>query len=339
MISRAWGRWVPALLLAASLVWAYRVAHPPAQRPSVGRQAVTVWEVPLDQVKRLSYRAQEQEVTLSPEGEAAGAGPYLWIETRGGMARPPPAQRGKSPPPVPLPPAAFKGSQAAVELLRSFATLKASRDLGPLAGLEGAVFGLPAPDNRIELDLRSGEAPLRLELGRTSYGGAQRYVHASRDGRLYLVQEGLLRRLSQAPGALMDRELLDWPKEDQERPARLEVRKGGLHKTFFRLAEGGGWSETPEGGAVDADVAGLLATAQRLKVLRYDPEGTELPAPLLELRLSGGPDDREEASLRIHPGDETNLRAVSSYTRRAVLLPRRGTESLFQQAEKLLGGT
>jgi hypothetical protein len=260
-----------------------------------------------------------------------------------GRRLPPPRAKGKpepAPPEAPEPEhSAFRGNATALQTLELFAALSATRDLGRLDALEADQFGLPAKDAFLELE-RTGAPPLRLELGRATFGEAGRYAHNLTDGRVYLLRAPDLRRLSSARGSLMDRELLGIKPEDV---VRIELQAGRAGRTLHRLAEPNQWGAAPDSGAAVADGAVLMTALQSLKALRYGAAdgGSEVPAgaPALEVRLFRTGGAEPAAWLRLFEGEGQTLTVVSSYTQRPVQVARPAAAPVLEKARALLRGT
>jgi Domain of unknown function (DUF4340) len=348
-----------AAVLAAAL-WAYLVTHPAGGHVPAGAEGVPVWEVPLRDVSALSYEDGPVHTALRPQWRQGAEEPYVWVESeltspvrppprpaQGKAKAPPAAPTAPTVPPVPpVPPAppaggpnierhAFKGNAAAVQMLRSYAELKAQRDLGLLAKLDGKTYGLPAPEAYLEV-AREGRPALRLELGRPTYGGSARYAHNPADGHVYLLRAAELRRFVAARGSLLDRDLLGFKLGEA---ARVELSAAAAHRTLHRLGNNQ-WAAAAEATEPDAEAAALLTMLERLNVIRYTAEETP-PAgvPALGARVFRGDSAEPDAWLRLYPPEGAAARAVSSYTERPVELPRQVVQQVLEKARALLQGT
>ena len=78
------GQWALGVVLALSLVWAYRIAHPPPDRPSPGAETITIWEMSPRNIVRLTYRDGKKEVVLEPDWKSGNkdSPPYIWVKSR-----------------------------------------------------------------------------------------------------------------------------------------------------------------------------------------------------------------------------------------------------------------
>lgn len=332
------GHAILAALVAAAGLWAYLATHPVGGASGDGGE-VRVWDVPLRQVERVAYRDGDTRVTLEPRWEDDGDSPYVWIEMEG-----PPSGRTAAPQDESRR-EAFKGSAAAVDLLRDLAALPAQRVLGRLQTLDGETFGLPAEDAFLELTRREGPA-LRLQLGRTTYGRSGRYALLGEAGRVYLLGTGNLRRIAAARGSLMDRDLLAFPLEEA---VRVELIADGLTRTLHRLeveGDAGQWGDRPDAadGLPAADT--VMTVLGKLKALRYAGAETEadLPSmPALEVRLYSAGEEAAAGAptawIRLYAADGQMAPAVSSHTRHPVLLGAPLVQQVLEQARTLLRNT
>jgi Domain of unknown function (DUF4340) len=332
-----------AAVLAAAL-WAYFVAHPLGGGAPSGRSSVRVWDVPERQAASVTYRDGPVQVTLQSRWEAGADKPYVWVLSQlTKVAHPTPAKPGqKAPPAGPAEQAevsteAFKGNAAAEQALKGFASLTAERDLGKLASLDAKSLGFPAKDASLQLT-PAGKPPLKLELGRLTFGDAGRYAHNPADDRVYLLPAQQLRRLVTARVTFVDRELLAFLPEQAE---RMELRAGGLQRTFHRLAKAGQWGATADAARPDPSAAVLATALPQLKVLRYRPESEPAPAspPALEVHLFRSGGGVEETWLRLYDGQGATATAVSSYTQRPVEVSGPIVKQLLEKARAALHGT
>ena len=336
------GHGILAALVLGAALWAYFVAHPLGGGAPSGPAAVKVWDVPLSAVTALTFRDGAVQARLEPKPAEGGGPPYVWVETES-LTRPlppvPPAPGQPAPPPPPVrETVSFRGNAAALQLLRATATLSAERELGALSALDARQFGLPGKDAYLELQ-RQGAEPLRLELGRATFGDAGRYAHNPANDRLYLLRALELRQLASGHASLMDRDLLGLKSEQAQ---RIELVVGGTPRTFHRLAAPGQWGASPEATEPSAELPPLLGLLESLRVTRYRGRAEAAPAaaPALEVRLFRGEGKEPAAWLRLFPLAGTALAmGVSSHTRAPVELARQPVQQVLEKARGLLRGT
>lgn len=337
------GHAILAVLVLGAAAWAYFVAHPLGGGAPAGRGTVTVWQVPASEVSAVTFRDGPSRVTLRPRPAKGVHAATVWVQTgpsgAPAAASPSPTASGKAPP-KPLPAEEFRGNAAARQALDSLTTLTAVRDLGRLAALDGKAFGFPGPGGFIELQ-RHGGTPLKLELGRETYGSTGRYAHDPTDGHVYLLPLLTLQRLAVATSVLMDRDLLSLQPEQAE---RVELRTVAGSRTLYHLSGAGRWGSSAQAAAADPDAGALVTDLQRLRVQRYRLQGEAPPAgpPALEVRLfasSGGEERTPTAWLRFYAIEHNTAPAVSSYTERPVDLPAAVVRDVLKKAHRLLHGT
>lgn len=352
------GHAILAALVLGAAVWAYLVVHPLGGGAPSGEGAVTVWQVPERQVSGVAYRDGATHVSLQPRWAPDATSPTIWVQVgpaptsaaakagakasdqaktaNKGAAN---AQAKEAARNAPVP-ETFRGNATAQEALKRLATLTAERDLGRLAALDAKQFGFPAKDASLELT-RRGEAPLKLQLGRATYGGTGRYAHNPADDHLYLLPLFPLSRLSMAASSLMDRSMLGLQPDEA---VRMELSMGDSSRTFHHLSGPGRWGSSAQAAAADPDVGALAADIQRLHVLRYLPQNEKLPAglPALQVRFftaKGKGEGKPQAWLRIYGSRGNSTTAVSSYTERPVELPTALVRPLLEKARSLLHST
>ena len=334
---------VLAILLAGSLLWAYLLAHPPGGTAPAGKSKVTLWEVPLADISSLEYREGNSRVTLSLDWSGGGEHPYLWLETSVPLPGPGPGKKPDSEKKggnQSIAKAAFKGNAQARASLDFFAAATVLRTIGDLKSLEATEFGLPAPEAYLELKRAGERPPLRLELGRSTFGNGNRYDHSSLDGRVYLMRQIELRKLARARTSMMDRDLFPF------RPTRateMLLAMGAGRKSFVRAKPGDPWredGEDAEDGAENERVPAFLISLERMKVLDYQPggEGRHLDERqvLLEVRLRPEGNGGEEAWLKIFQSEGAKMTSLSSHGKKPASLSRPLMLKLLDTARKLL---
>lgn len=340
---------VLGVLLAASLLWAYMLTHLAGGGP-VGDSSLTIWNVPPQQITRLDYRNGETRVVVRPDWSEGADTPYIWVETRRPRSRPGRGKRPAAPAEPATETAAFKGNEFALSSLRHFAAAPALRAIGLYDELDAGEFGFPAPEHYLEIARVGERPPLRLELGRNTFGKANQYAHFTGNGRVYLMRSAEFRRLAQARARMLDRELLAIKPTEA---ARIELRAGGLRKSFFRLAAEGQWGQSPEDERSIEAVTAFLAALSRLKVLSYTPPEENEPADefgsQLEVWLYPVADSEQGHWVKVLGPEmmgsdgigkkKTTVIARSSHSRARVNLSRPLVEQMLREARGLLQGT
>ncbi|MCP4807718.1 MAG: DUF4340 domain-containing protein [Proteobacteria bacterium] len=106
----------------------------------------------------------------------------------------------------------FKAGKAATDLAESLAPLEAARVLADVGEDRYEDFGLVEPDATLVV-VRKGKDPRTFKVGGEAYGTRDRYV-LSDDGKVYLVDQDLLRPLKYGTTRLPDRDLHDDESKD-----------------------------------------------------------------------------------------------------------------------------
>jgi len=330
------GQLVLGLLLALSLIWAYRIAHPPADRPSPGTDIITLWDMPSRDIARLTFRDGKAEVILEPDWKDGDASPYIWVTSR----LPTPGRRGKPAKDAPLVSAAFKGNLQAEKVIEFFASAKARRMIGRLQALKAADFGFPSKDRWVEITLGSGRPPRRLELGRNLFGNTGTYVHTPHDGGVYLMPVRHLRQFSRASTLLIDRRVLAL---SPDAAARAELTLGGRSVTVWRLAEKGQWARSPDAGGGQEAAVAVMKRLAALRVLDYPPAPPKGPSateqPAVEIRFFGKNQTVPLESVSLFNGKGKTSQARSFHTRKKVNVRNRQMLPLMQKIRELFRDT
>lgn len=335
------GQWALGLLLALSLLWAYRIAHPPPGRPSPGAETITIWEIPQRDIARLTYRDGKREVVLEPDWKTRHAGtngpPYVWVKSRLPKSG---RRRGKPGKPPPLVSAAFKGNPQAEKTIEFFAKAKARRKIGTLKALKAADFGFPSKDRWIEISLGPDRPARRLELGRNLFGNSGTYVHTPRDGAVYLMPSRRLRQFARASPGWMDRRVLSL---SPGAAARAEFSFGGRSLVVWRLAGKNQWALSPEAAEGEETPGIVMRRLRALRVLDYPPAPPKGPSavetPQLEIRFFGKEKTKPVESLALFIGKGNTFRARSFHTRKKVNLRQQQLPALMQKIRELFRRT
>ena len=338
---------VLAGLLAAALVWAFLLAHPPGGGPS--ESSVRVWRAEPREVERLVYRDGATEVALEPDWSTGGDAPLIWVRTARPRPAPKPAvsagrPQAKAQAESPaesqkMLESVFRGNAAAAELLRRFSTLEARRAIGNLEQLDGEAFGLPAPGRTLRLELRGGQEPLELEIGGATYGNLMRYGQQPHSGSVYLFHEAPFGRLNRARATLFDRALFSFPAQTA---ARIRISSAGAAKELWRLGGSGPpqWGAGPDAGEGSRAFALFVNALTKLKAVLYltqeGESGVGGMAPAMEIELFGKESGTPRSWLRIFPGEGGVTNARSSHTVRMVRVSNHLATRVLDQGAKLL---
>ncbi|MEE8433977.1 MAG: DUF4340 domain-containing protein [bacterium] len=330
------GQLALGLLLALSLIWAYRIAHPPAGKPSRGTETITIWELSLRDIARVTYRDGKKEVVLEPDWKDRNGTPYIWVKSR----LPKPSRRRRPAKAPPLVSAAFKGNAQAEKVIEFFARAKARRMIGRLKALKAADFGFPSKERWVEITLGSGQPARRLELGRNLFGNSGTYVHTPHDGGVYLMPARFFRQFSRASTAWIDRRVLSL---SPAAAVRAEVSFGGRSVTVWRLAGKGQWARSPDADGGQETAGAVMKRLGTLRVLDYPPEPPKglsaMETPQLEIRFFGKENAAPLESLSLFIGKGNTFQARSFHTRKKVNIRKQQVLPLMQKIRELFRET
>jgi hypothetical protein len=337
------GNWLLAGMLAAALVWAYWAAHPAKTSPTGADQPFPLWEVAPKDVTRITIHSAKRSLILEPESGGEGANPYIWIRSEvnppAALAKTEETAENTEPPDEEkeLGPQ-FKGNRSAEQSLSALATLLVQRRIGKLEELSNPLqYGLPTDLEYVEL-ARKGGAPLRLNLGGSTFGDSYRYVQFAQDGAVYLLKQATVQGLTRSPIRLMDRDLFPFPTASA---TRLDLRMGPGAVSFFRLtsaaADSPEWGASPEAEAGEPGVQVWMTDLAKLKALNY--AGRDDPAAgnaALEATLTA--EGHAPVTFKLLEQQDNNWIAVSTHTRHPVRLNGKLAEALLESARPLLEG-
>ena len=323
-------------LLALSLIWAYRIAHPPPGEPSPGGDTITIWDLPPRDIVRVTYRDGKKEVILEPDWKERDGAPYIWVKSR----LPKPRQRRRPVKEAPLASVEFKGNPQAEKVIEFFAKAKARRMIGRLKALKAADFGFPSKERWVEITLGAGRPALRLELGRNLFGNSGTYVHTPHDGGVYLMPARRFRQFSRASTAWIDRRVLSL---SPHAAARAEISFGGRSVTLWRLAGQGQWARSSDAAGGQKTAGEVMRRLGTLRVLDYPPAAPKgasaIEAPQLEIRFFGKGKDVPIETLSVFMGKGNAFQARSFHTRKKVNIRKQQVRLLMQKIRELFQET
>jgi hypothetical protein len=372
-MTRAHG--ILALLWAAALAWAFALTQPGWWPADAADRPIPLWTLDAKDLQRVEYRdgASRVMVTFDAARLLPDGAPAPWLEAEGPAAEPdaprpplPPRPGAPKPdlkkPPAPQPGAAggtpqtaakikFRGGPAASRVVQDLARLAALRDLGRLDEKRRGEFGLATPAGTLRLE-RAGGEPLILDLGNAPPGGGTRYAMLRASGRVYLVNQGVLRSFDRAR-RLMDREWMPFsPAEIKRIDAKLEGKTLTVWQLALPRTEPQRWARKADAPKGEPNALKWVQALQGMKVLDYAaPADTPAQAgALLEIAVTpaegkpaaGGaaaPASAEPVTLRVFKSAGKNsdkLRAESGYTGAPVELGASAVQSVIDQARELL---
>jgi len=345
-----------SVALVVALIGAY-VAWTDEDEEPESDEAVAIYTAGPEDLAKLVWESKEHSVTV--ERKTDEHGPYLWVtavdrkypkpktkdphealgdeeddeaeeaQEEGEEAAPEEPKEEESDaaaaaepdPNVPLEEktSSFLANKQGDELFDTFAPLEAMREL-PMKQEDRATFGLAEPSGTVTVERKAG--PVELSVGGETYGSKDKYVETN--GKVYLVDEGLLRPLEFAGTRLVERALFptaekDITKVEVQTPAGqtvtyVQANADDAAKAFWAKAE------TPE---TQDDAAGTwLDKVFRLKLKEYADESavTAPLEPVVSYTIHGKDEATRVEILKSTAGEETSWYARSDYNRQLVAL-------------------
>jgi hypothetical protein len=336
-------------LIGAYFAWTDEDVEPESD------EAVAVYTAGTDDLAKLVWESKEHSVTVERKTDARGS--YLWVtavdrkfpktkvddphegldedgaeDEEGDEAdeeesedEPKPegqADAAAEPDPnVPLEEksSSFLANKSGEELFETFAPLEALREL-PMKQEDRATFGLAEPYATVTVERKAG--PVTLMVGGETYGSKDKYVEAS--GKVYLVDEGLLRPLEFAGTRLVERALFPTAEKDIQ---KVEVQTpAGETVTFVQVnaddAAKAFWAKAETPDAADDAAGTWLDKVFRLKLKEYaDESAVATPLePVVAYTVHGKDESTRVEILNTNVGGETSWYARSEYNRQLVVL-------------------
>ena len=331
-----------ALLLAASLVWAYQVAHPPPDEPSSASREVTVWEVPKSSIVQIEWKHKSLRTTLVADWSKGGTAPEIRVSgleaAKGGKSG---NKEAKSPVSI-----SFKGNSSADKALEYFAQPKATRRIGTGETVNLAEYGLDAsasPASHLSsLEIQGKDGwQRRLELGAKTYGNRGRYIRVHPGGTVYLIPQLEIQRFELASRRLVERNV--WPLRLAE-ASRIAIERTNRNLTLWRLEDQPGnrpkWALKPDAKEGSSAAQALVTGLSRLRVAEYLEETSAAnQQPMTQsLGIKVFLEDSEQpgAWLSLLKPGKKDMNAVSSFNGSHFTIRRTLLKPLMDNLKKLL---
>jgi len=315
---------VYALLLTASLVWAYTTwTHEGELDPD---EAVIILDGKPDKLESIVYDSDKLDVVVTMKTDDLGR--YGWAEvTPKGAEEPAPTPADPHANPAPdTTPSAFKVGKAGDKLIEAMAPFVAKRRLDGVTDDQLGELGLDPPEATLTIS-REGREPKTYELGGNAFGGVNVYVRDPGDGKLYLLDAKLLAPLKAAKRTLLDRTLYPGAIKDIRSVA---VNDGSRTVAFAQKnpddADARFWARDGETSA-DASADAWLGKALTLSASEYVADDETPPdlVTVFSMKLDTA-EQRKPVTIQIQRGidDEgaESFFATSDHTRGLVRLHR-----------------
>ncbi len=324
---------------------------------------VMVYKADADAIGSVTWSDEDRVVRLTRPNDASGA--YVWIEqtdktkvvppteaeaaegaeaapAEGAEAEPEqaPAEEAEAAAPAPVVEekvTRFSGNEQAVETWAALAPLYAMRELTISPETDLAAFGLDAPTAKLTVELR--DRTVEIEIGGESYGTRNRYARA--EGRVYLLDDGLVRPLQFAKSRLVERRLHPFEEQDI---LGVEVSRGTETRGFVQKNPDDRtksyWADASVPERRDIEGATWLGKLFRLRVKGYVDESAapaEL-APVFAFAVKGREGRWTVEVLRAEVEGEVSYYAKSSFTRGLVDLTRSLADEAIADLDALFDG-
>ena len=302
-----------ALILAASLAWAYSITHTKGGASSGLLGSVPVWRIAPEAVERLTYHSGSLSVVLEPDWSTGTAAPYIKVKTTSTASSKPGMKAD--------PERVFNGNARAASLVKGYAELVGKRRIGVLSELISEEFGFPAPTEFIEIEGKWEGSPWRLNLGAENYGNTLRYGLSSRDNEVFLFSRSLIRPLARARAELFETALFPLGLDDAR---RIRLLGKGTERSLWRLplppSEPNRWAGNPEDPRGMQHFQKFVLSLQQLRAMDFvaEGEGIAAVAPLVEIQVF--PKEKSAAPhwVKLFPGAGPGRNVSSSFARGTV---------------------
>lgn len=257
---------IHGVLLLIVLAWAFQTWT--RERPTAAqRQRMLVWDRDTSSVTAIDYRSARRHVRVtrrSQDGEA-----YLWGEEI--VRRPRPASVAEGAQDVRADTLRYPLGIAGDKLLADLSELRVLRDLGSLDADELRELGLEDPSATVTIEFDDG---LRdLHLGRTVFGGSDRYAWDPTGSRGLVVPADVIRPLETGSGALRERALHGFSDSDVV-SVRIEAR--GERRVLRRVSAGPGspaaWLPADSPQRPDPALSGFMERVGQLAIDGFEPD-------------------------------------------------------------------
>lgn len=340
-------------LLAVALIGAYWSWTHPEEENAKLTDIVAV-RADVSTLTSVTWREEKKVITMTRPHDAAGD--YVWFEVSESVV-----DKSKPPeeaPPVEEPPAApedatdtdtkpapeppprpmittvtrFEGSAQAADLWKAFTPLYALREVVAPKGEGLEPYGLDKPKATIEVVMSSGT--LTLQVGGETYGTRDRYVGL--DGKIYLIDDEVLRPLEFAKSRLVERGL--FPLEEKDITS-ISVKSGQNARVFSQKNADDRpkafWADATAPDERDVEATTWLGKLFRVRVKDYVPaaDAPKDAKVVFAYEVKGAKEAWTVAVVSAEKDGVTEYYAQSSYNRSVVSL----TRSLAEEAIADLG--
>lgn len=265
------GPWIYAILLVASLAWAWRAWTDESAGPEEG-EAVDIVAGKPDDLTKVVYNSEKHEVTITMLEDDLGR--YGWARVVPAEGSKPTPELNPDDPPDRTEPVEFKVGGNAQKVLDGLAPFRAKRLLEGVEDHQLAELGLEPAEATLTLE-RGDKGVRTFDLSSKGFGGVNVYVRDQESGAIYIVDSKVLSPFQTAQRTLPDRSLHDVEAKaitavevsDGSRTLKFEQHNPDDRQAAFWAGEGETTANTSAGAWLDK--------ALNLKALEYVQPGEE----------------------------------------------------------------
>jgi hypothetical protein len=295
-----------AALFTGALVLALR-AWTAEEAPAQKHVEAELWGGPIQSVERVEFESGKQRVLVEPKSDSNGR---YYVGTVEDVVRPKePAKEkeaasaadagveskpadphdphgahdghehnapSKPEDAAPKPPRRFISLEKGEDLVKSVATMKASRVIGKVPEDRLPQFGLDK-DDKGALKVVMGGKEHRLLLGDKTPGGNDRYVKNPDSGEAYVISGSIVDDLTSAESRLVEREFHGFDDSDV---TKVVIRAGDASREVVKIPDEKDFWASPESPTTkDETVSNWMTKVNRLRVTTYVEDTAPQPKP------------------------------------------------------------
>jgi hypothetical protein len=224
-------------LLSAYFTW--------QRQPELVAGEVFAFDIPPSDLEKVRYEDQEMKSWAELIRDKDENGLFVDLHLSGSDASGIAMPSGHPSVPIKVPERTVRGNEAASNLFKKLAPLRAARALGTLDAAKLKDLGLDTTKKHIEVTARSTRR--RFAIAPAPPGGTDPYIRDEQDGRVYIISRAIFSDLQSASVNLVERRLHSFPIEDVD---RVVFSAGGKKKEFrgTRIDQLPGIRLSPPGG-------------------------------------------------------------------------------------------
>lgn len=313
------------------------------------KSGVVVADNKKEELEKLVYTAPDIEVAYEIRKDDVGS--YGWVTVTEQKKK---KENGQDVPYTKV--TKFKAGSAGDKVIESVAPVMALRDLDKPDDAKIESFGLNTSDSTFAVT--AGGRTTSLALGGETYGTKDRYARDSTSGKVYVIDDELIKPMKFASSRLPERGLYSFKKEEID---SVTLGQGGTTVTWTQknkddktaafwdrpsasaTAPAANPDAVPSGnpaaqtGGKDETFSNWFDSFTKVKSTAYVQEGEEPKDPLVQFELTlRGAGKHEETVTFLKSGDDWY--AKSDFTRGLVKLSKTSAEDNASEVDDILEG-